>query len=76
MALNFSDLDTERDRLQNEHPGWRVWYVPGTGGITWCAQPTPTLNETSTDDLEMAIHETETDWQTKAYTEPSRSEMP
>ena len=31
MALNFSDLDAERDRLQNEHPGWRVWYVPGTG---------------------------------------------
>jgi hypothetical protein len=65
MALNFSDLDTERDRLQNEHPGWKVWYVPGTGGITWCAQPTPTLNEASTDDLEKAIHETETEWQSE-----------
>jgi hypothetical protein len=63
MDLNFSDLDAERDRLQNEHPGWRFWYVPGTDGITWCAQPTPTLNQASTDDLEKAIHETETDWQ-------------
>jgi hypothetical protein len=65
MALNFSDLDTERDRLQNEHPGWKVWYVPHQNGVTWCAQPTPTLNEASTDDLEKAIHETETDWQSE-----------
>ena len=36
----------------------------------------PTLNEASVEDLEKAIQETETDWQTKAYTEPSRSEMP
>jgi hypothetical protein len=58
--------DAERDRLQSEHPGWRVWYVPHQTGITWCAQPIPTLNEASVEDLEKAIHETETDWQNES----------
>jgi hypothetical protein len=63
MALNFTDLDAQRNRLEGAHPGWHVWYVPHQGGITWCAQPTPILNEASAEDLEKAIHETETDWQ-------------
>ena len=62
MPFNFTDLDAVREQLQRAHPGWRVWYVPHTGGITWCAQPTPTLNEASAEDLSKAIRETETDW--------------
>ncbi|HTV98901.1 MAG TPA: hypothetical protein VMF87_01270 [Streptosporangiaceae bacterium] len=59
---SFKDLDDLRDQLQDKHPGWRVWYVPQAAGITWCAQPTPTLNEASPDDLSKAIRETEDDW--------------
>lgn len=66
MALNFKDLDAARDRLEHAYPGWHVWYVLHQNGITWCAQPTPTLNEASVEDLEKAIHETETDWQNES----------
>lgn len=62
MALNFKDLDAERDRLERAHLGWQVWYVPHMNGITWCARPLPSLSEASTDDLEKAIRETEKDW--------------
>jgi hypothetical protein len=62
MPLNFTDLDSERDRIQDVHPGWQVWYVPHMNGITWCARPLPSLSEGSTDDLEKAIRETEQEW--------------
>jgi hypothetical protein len=65
MSLNFGTLDEARDDLLAKHPGWRVWYVPHQNGITWCAQPRPTLNEESTEDLEKAIKETEADWQSE-----------
>jgi hypothetical protein len=57
MPLNFAHLDGERDQLQEKHPGWRVWYVPHVGGITWCAQRLPTLNEDSPEHLSEAIDE-------------------
>jgi hypothetical protein len=59
-------LDRERDVLAARHPGWRIWYVPhAVGGVTWCAQQKPTLNEHSPEDLEKAIAEVESeDWQT------------
>jgi hypothetical protein len=62
MALNFTELDALKAGLEREHPGWRIWYVPGMSRITWCAQPTPTLNEDSPEDLAKAIGETEADW--------------
>jgi hypothetical protein len=65
MALDFRALDETRDDLRARHPGWRIWYVPHLNGTTWCAQPLPTLNEESTEDLEKAIKETETDWQSE-----------
>ena len=60
--MDFHDLEAQKTGLENANPGWRVWYVPHIDRVTWCAQPTPTLNEASPEDLQKAIRETETDW--------------
>jgi hypothetical protein len=66
MAVNFNDLDSQLNKLQNAHPQWHIWLVPkSVGGATWCAKPLPTLNEASPEDLETAIGETEADWKSK-----------
>lgn len=58
--IDLHYLDREKLRLENEHPGWRIWYVPTAGrGTAWCAQPLPNLSEYSTDDLSRAIREAE-----------------
>lgn len=55
-------LDRDRARLQRDHPGWNIWYVPSTTrGITWFAQPKPRLNCDSPDHLGKAIQEAETE---------------
>jgi hypothetical protein len=53
----LTELDEIKRRLQEEHPGWRVWYVPHSidRGVTWCAQREPTLNEASPEELAAAI---------------------
>jgi hypothetical protein len=52
-------LDREKARLEAEHPGWRIWYVPNShsGLVTWCAQPLPTLNAYSPKELTGYIRE-------------------
>jgi hypothetical protein len=51
-VASFDALDQIRDRLQREHPGWQVWYVPHAGrGVTWCARPNPLINAPSPEDL-------------------------
>jgi hypothetical protein len=62
MALDFNDLDSARDELVEKHPGWRFWYVPGVGHITWCAQPLPTLNAPSPEALDAEINATKEEW--------------
>jgi hypothetical protein len=58
--MTLFDLDRERASLAARHPGWRVWYVPKTtGGVDWCAQREPTLNESSPAEPEKAIAEIE-----------------
>jgi hypothetical protein len=58
--VTLFQLDRERDRLAARHPGWRVWYVyRAVGGVVWCAQREPTLNECSPADLDRAIAEVE-----------------
>ena len=36
-----SVLDEQADRLREQQPGWRVWYVRSavTRGVIWSAQP-------------------------------------
>jgi hypothetical protein len=58
VALN--QLDEQLAELREQHPGWRLWYVPSaTGPVTWCAHRLPTLNEASPGDLSKAIAEAE-----------------
>jgi len=59
--MTLFDLDAERDRLEQKHPGWQVWYVPlAVGGVLWCAQRRPTLQERTPAELEKAIAAVET----------------
>ncbi len=55
----LTSLDRLLAELRERHPGWRIWYVPGIGHVTWCAQPEPTLNAGSAEHLSQAIRETE-----------------
>lgn len=59
---DFKTLDQQREDLLARFPGWRVWHVAhAVGGVTWCAQRLPLLNESSADDLAKAMTETEAD---------------
>lgn len=51
--IDLHYLDREKARLETEHPGWRVWYVPNShsGTVTWCAQPLPNLSAYSPAEL-------------------------
>lgn len=43
-------------KLRETYPGWRIWHVPAVVGPgTWCAQPRPTINAGSPDELIRAI---------------------
>jgi hypothetical protein len=49
-------LDRMRRELQDEYPGWRIWYVfHHDGSATWHGRPNPWLNAPSADDLRMLI---------------------
>jgi hypothetical protein len=54
MSL-LAELDQTQAELQDEFPGWRVWYVYRPGVITWAAQREPVLNTRSAEDLRAAI---------------------
>jgi hypothetical protein len=51
----LAKLDHTQAELQNEFPGWRIWYVDRPGRITWAAQREPVLNTRSAEDLRAAI---------------------
>lgn len=55
----LSAYDAQLAELRERHPGWRIWYVPGLGQTTWCAQPLPNLTAYSPKDLSKAIRESE-----------------
>ena len=60
--MTLFDLDAERDRLEQKHPDWQVWYVPiALGGVLWCAQRRPALTEWTPAQLEKAIAAVETE---------------
>jgi hypothetical protein len=59
---NYRALDEQKADLVARFPGWHIWYVThAVGGVTWCAQRLPRLNEASPDDLAKAMTETEAD---------------
>lgn len=51
----LAELDQTQAELQNEFPGWRIWYVYRPGVVTWAAQREPVLNTRSAEDLRAAI---------------------
>jgi hypothetical protein len=54
----LEELDQMRRELQNDHPGWQIWYVfHHDGSATWHARPKPWLNAPSPDDLRKLISE-------------------
>jgi hypothetical protein len=59
---NFRTLDEQKADLEARFPGWHIWYVThAVGGVTWCAQRYPLLNEHSPGDLAKGMTETEAD---------------
>jgi hypothetical protein len=54
----LAELDKVQAELQNEFPGWRIWYVYHPAVITWAAQREPVLNTRSAEDLRSAIRKT------------------
>jgi hypothetical protein len=49
-------LDRTRRELQEEYPGWQIWYVfHRDGSTTRHARPNPWLNAPSPDDLRKLI---------------------
>jgi hypothetical protein len=53
----LAELDKTQAELQDEFPGWRIWYVYHPGAVTWAAQRKPALNTRSAEDLRAAILE-------------------
>jgi hypothetical protein len=52
-------LDRTRQELQDENPGWQIWYVfhPHGGHATWHARRNPQLSAPDPDALRKAISE-------------------
>jgi hypothetical protein len=56
MLNLLEELDRMLRGLQNEYPGWQIWYVfHRDGSATWHARPNPWLNAPSPDDLRLLI---------------------
>jgi hypothetical protein len=52
----LSELDKLKASLEEQHPGWQIWYSPRIDRtVVWCARPNPLLNEASPEDLSAAI---------------------
>jgi hypothetical protein len=51
----LAQLDPIQGKLQEEFPGWRIWYVYRDGKATWGGQREPVLNTQTPDELRKAI---------------------
>jgi len=52
----LEELDRMRRELQDDYPGWQIWYVfHHDGSATWHGRPNPWLNAPSPDDLRKLI---------------------
>lgn len=51
-------LDQQKAELEQQNPGWQVWYVrQHTGDTRWCARPLPLLNADAPEHLAEAMAE-------------------
>jgi hypothetical protein len=59
----LSSYDRQLAELREQHPGWRVWFVPFATrkGVCWCAQPEPVINADTAEQLSQAIASVERD---------------
>jgi hypothetical protein len=54
----LNELDKIRHELQQQFPGWQIWYVPSLDkSVTWCARPWPILNCGSVEHLKADIRQ-------------------
>lgn len=54
----LEQLDQAKRALQEEYPGWQIWYVFHHDGLaTWHARPTPWLKAPNPDDLRKLINQ-------------------
>ena len=54
-------LDRMRRELQDDYPGWQIWYVfHRDGSATWHGRPNPLLSASSPDDLRKLISQANT----------------
>lgn len=52
----LGELDRMQRELQDDYPGWQIWYVFNRdGSATWHARPKPWLSAPSPDDLRKLI---------------------
>jgi len=52
----LEELDRMQRELQDDYPGWQIWYVfHRDGSATWHARPNPWLHAPSPDDLRKLI---------------------
>ena len=52
----LEDLDRMRRELQDDYPGWQIWYVfHRDGSATWHGRPNPWLSGPSPDHLRKLI---------------------
>ncbi len=49
-------LDKIKHELEEQFPGWHIWYVPHSDrSVAWCAQPWPLINADSPEHLAAEI---------------------
>ena len=59
---DLSALDRIKAELQEQFPGWHIWYVPRINApTTWCAQPWPLINSSSPEHLAAEIVQAHTE---------------
>lgn len=57
MPSYLTVLDERKRELEQDNPGWQIWYVPHSAGrsVTWCARPLPLLNADGPEELQKLI---------------------
>lgn len=59
---DLTALDKIKHELEEQFPGWHIWYVPHVNGpTTWCAQPWPLINSSSPEHLAAEIAQAHTE---------------
>jgi hypothetical protein len=58
VSSYLGELDQRKRELEEQYPGWQIWFVPHVDWtVTWCARPNPLLNEDSPEHLSEAIRQ-------------------